>query len=158
MAFDSTRLTARATSLSTASVILAPTTLSMACLGVMHAYLIEKGYTHLHHSNPTGRTGFAGRGLLDYWGPNHCVDPVITRCGARLKLLDALISHCRWARHNQSGEIKSRDGKNVLEVLLYVHQDTNKAFLPSNFVEPSEPIPFGLGQELAAAVTKLQVR
>jgi hypothetical protein len=30
-------------------------------------------------SNPTGRTGFAGRGLLPRWGPNHCVDPIITR-------------------------------------------------------------------------------
>ena len=37
-------------------------------------------------SNPTGRTGFAGRGLLDYWGPNHCADPVVTRCGMFLSL------------------------------------------------------------------------
>ena len=30
-------------------------------------------------SNPTGRTGFAGRGLLERWGPNHCVDPIFSR-------------------------------------------------------------------------------
>ena len=29
--------------------------------------------------NPTGRTGFAGRGLLDYWGPNHIADPIFSR-------------------------------------------------------------------------------
>jgi hypothetical protein len=31
------------------------------------------------HRNPTGRTGFAGRGLLALWGPNHANDIVLTR-------------------------------------------------------------------------------
>ena len=26
-----------------------------------------------------GRTGISGRGLLERWGPNHCVDPIFTR-------------------------------------------------------------------------------
>ena len=29
--------------------------------------------------NPRGRTGLAGRGCLDYWGPNHVCEPIITR-------------------------------------------------------------------------------
>ena len=29
--------------------------------------------------NPTGRTGLSGRGLLDFWGPNHSVEAIITR-------------------------------------------------------------------------------
>ena len=26
-----------------------------------------------------GRTGMVGRGLLGKWGPNHAVDPIVTR-------------------------------------------------------------------------------
>ena len=26
-----------------------------------------------------GRTGIVGRGLLGKWGPNHAVDPIVTR-------------------------------------------------------------------------------
>lgn len=29
--------------------------------------------------NPFGRTGIIGRGLLGRWGPNHAVDPIVTR-------------------------------------------------------------------------------
>ena len=29
--------------------------------------------------NPRGRTGLAGRGCFDYWGPNHVCEPIITR-------------------------------------------------------------------------------
>ena len=29
--------------------------------------------------NPIGRTGLSGRGLLDFWGPNHSVEAIITR-------------------------------------------------------------------------------
>ena len=29
--------------------------------------------------NPIGRTGISGRGLLPSWGPNHAVDPIVTR-------------------------------------------------------------------------------
>ena len=31
------------------------------------------------HRNPIGRTGMSGRGLLGRWGPNHAVDPIVTR-------------------------------------------------------------------------------
>ena len=29
--------------------------------------------------NPIGRTGIEGRGVLGTWGPNHAVDPIVTR-------------------------------------------------------------------------------
>ncbi|KRX83187.1 ADP-ribose pyrophosphatase, mitochondrial [Trichinella sp. T6] len=29
--------------------------------------------------NPVGRTGMSGRGCLGRWGPNHAVDPIVTR-------------------------------------------------------------------------------
>ena len=29
--------------------------------------------------NPIGRTGVEGRGVLGTWGPNHAVDPIVTR-------------------------------------------------------------------------------
>lgn len=30
-------------------------------------------------SNPMGRTGVVGRGLLGRFGPNHAADPIVTR-------------------------------------------------------------------------------
>ena len=30
-------------------------------------------------SNPMGRTGMTGRGLLGRFGPNHAADPIVTR-------------------------------------------------------------------------------
>jgi len=30
-------------------------------------------------TNPRGRTGMHGRGLLGKWGPNHAADPIVTR-------------------------------------------------------------------------------
>ena len=38
-----------------------------------------------HHLplNPIGRTGITGRGLLPSWGPNHAVDPIVTRVKVR---------------------------------------------------------------------------
>ena len=30
-------------------------------------------------ANPNGRTGITGRGLLEYWGPNHSVEAIFTR-------------------------------------------------------------------------------
>ena len=29
--------------------------------------------------NPVGRTGLCGRGMLGKWGPNHALDPIVTR-------------------------------------------------------------------------------
>ena len=29
--------------------------------------------------NPIGRTGISGRGYLEKWGPNHTVNPIVTR-------------------------------------------------------------------------------
>ena len=40
-----------------------------------NGYVIENGYPLI----PIGRTGITGRGLLAQWGPNHAVDPIITR-------------------------------------------------------------------------------
>ena len=51
---------------------------------------IERGHNRKSHSgeykldsnvprNPLGRTGVTGRGDLGLWGPNHAVDPIVTR-------------------------------------------------------------------------------
>ena len=29
--------------------------------------------------NPIGRTGITGRGSLNFWGPNHAIEAIITR-------------------------------------------------------------------------------
>lgn len=50
--------------------------------------------------NPVQRTGIRGRGKLQFWGPNHFGNPVITR----------------WSR-NANGKIHQRMGRPVAEVL-----------------------------------------
>lgn len=49
--------------------------------------------------NPIGRTGLADRGLLGRWGPNHSVDPVITRVNrqSELELLIVLRTARGWS-------------------------------------------------------------
>jgi hypothetical protein len=96
--------------------------------------------SHQFIRNPTGRTGFAGRGLLQYWGPNHCVDPIITR----------------WAV-TDAGDFLLADGKRVLEVLLYKHIASGRLLLPGSAVEPDERIPFALVEELIQAVADIPV-
>jgi hypothetical protein len=51
--------------------------------------------------NPVQRTGVRGRGSLPHWGPNHRGNPVITR----------------WCRRRSDGEVHTRLGRRVLEVL-----------------------------------------
>ena len=45
----------------------------------------------------------------------------------------------------------------MLEVLLYVHVQAKKAFLLGNLVEADDPIPYGLGKEISAAVARVRV-
>ena len=42
--------------------------------------------------NPRGRTGLAGRGLLGQWGPNHAVDPIVTRIHPRTNQLQVVVA------------------------------------------------------------------
>lgn len=46
-----------------------------------HIFHIISSYSMPFCSNPKGRTGFAGRGVLIRYGPNHTADTVITRFG-----------------------------------------------------------------------------
>ena len=57
-----------------------------------------------------------------------------------------------------NGAVKQRDGKNVLEVLLYEHTASKKTFLPGNVIRLGEQLPAELGQELASAIYVLPVR
>ena len=61
--------------------------------------------------NPRGRTGLAGRGVLGKWGPNHAVDPIVTRVHPRT---------------------------NKLQVVVARRPDTNEWALPGKFVERGE--------------------
>ena len=60
--------------------------------------------------NIKGRTGVSGRGRLGRWGPNHAVDPVVTR----------------WQK-NDAGErvVAAEDGKPVLEFVAIKRKDTD---------------------------------
>ncbi|XP_034510607.1 transient receptor potential cation channel subfamily M member 2 isoform X4 [Ailuropoda melanoleuca] len=63
--------------------------------------------------NPMGRTGLRGRGSLGWFGPNHTLQPVITR----------------W-RRNQDGAICRKSIKKMLEVLVVKHPLSESWALP----------------------------
>ena len=73
--------------------------------------------------NPIARTGFAGRGSLGRWGPNHIADTIVTR----------------WLR-NENGEIVYRSGKPVIEFLA--HELPGGAYeLLTDYVEGEDIVP-----------------
>ncbi len=63
--------------------------------------------------NPVGRTGMCGRGLLGRWGPNHAVDPIVSR----------------WKRAADNTIVKV-DGKPVLEFVAILRNDTRDWAIP----------------------------
>jgi ADP-ribose pyrophosphatase len=77
----------------------------------------ENGYP----LNPMGRTGLAGRGMLDKWGPTEAADPVVTR------------------NNPHSGE---------LEVLIIQRGDTSEWAFPGGKVDPEETAAIAAGREL----------
>jgi ADP-ribose pyrophosphatase len=72
--------------------------------------------------NPVGRTGMAGRGLLNKWGPTQAADPILTR------------------NNPQTGN---------MEVLLIQRSDTGEWALPGGKVDPGETAGQAAGRELA---------
>ncbi|KAG8505754.1 Transient receptor potential cation channel subfamily M member 2, partial [Galemys pyrenaicus] len=81
--------------------------------------------------NPKGRTGLRGRGSLCRFGPNHTLQPVITR----------------W-RRNQDGTICRRNIKKMLEVLVVPCEPCGRWALPGGSREPGETLPWKLKQVL----------
>ena len=64
-------------------------------------------------SNPVGRTGMEGRGLLGRWGPNHAADPIVTR----------------WKRDGV-GKVERVSGKPRLEFVAIKRRDTGDWAIP----------------------------
>nr|XP_031316590.1 transient receptor potential cation channel subfamily M member 2 isoform X1 [Camelus dromedarius]XP_031316591.1 transient receptor potential cation channel subfamily M member 2 isoform X1 [Camelus dromedarius]XP_031316592.1 transient receptor potential cation channel subfamily M member 2 isoform X1 [Camelus dromedarius]XP_031316593.1 transient receptor potential cation channel subfamily M member 2 isoform X1 [Camelus dromedarius] len=81
--------------------------------------------------NPMGRTGLRGRGGLSCFGPNHTLQPVITR----------------WKR-NQDGAICRKSIKKMLEVLAVRPPLSEHWALPGGSREPGETLPRKLKQVL----------
>ncbi|KAB0398108.1 hypothetical protein E2I00_019756 [Balaenoptera physalus] len=81
--------------------------------------------------NPMGRTGLRGRGDLSCFGPNHTLQPVVTR----------------W-RRNQDGAICRKGIKKMLEVLVVKRSLSEHWVLPGGSREPGETLPRKLKQVL----------
>ncbi|KAK3605981.1 hypothetical protein CHS0354_019660 [Potamilus streckersoni] len=80
------------------------------------------GNYHLQNGipmNPIGRTGLMNRGSLGRWGPNHAVDPVITR----------------WKYH-ETGQKMMEDGKPVFEFVSVRRLDSGLWALPGSILAP----------------------
>jgi ADP-ribose pyrophosphatase len=78
--------------------------------------------------NPRGRTGMRGRGLLGRWGPNHAIDPIITR------------------RHPEQ--------RGILQVLVRWRDDASCYGLPGHFARVGE----SAGSNLRASFDKILTR
>ncbi|ELK03576.1 Transient receptor potential cation channel subfamily M member 2 [Pteropus alecto] len=81
--------------------------------------------------NPMGRTGLRGRGALSCFGPNHTLQPVVTR----------------WKR-NQDGAICRKSIKKILEVLVVKRPRSENWALPGGSRDPGETLPRKLKQVL----------
>ncbi|XP_020739237.2 transient receptor potential cation channel subfamily M member 2 isoform X1 [Odocoileus virginianus] len=81
--------------------------------------------------NPMGRTGLRGRGDLSCFGPNHTLQPVITR----------------W-RRSLDGAICRKSVKKMLEVLVVKRGPSEHWMLPGGSREPGEVLPRKLKQVL----------
>uniref|UniRef100_A0A8C4FHA6 Transient receptor potential cation channel subfamily M member 2 n=1 Tax=Catagonus wagneri TaxID=51154 RepID=A0A8C4FHA6_9CETA len=92
---------------------------------------LEQRLASLEEQNPMGRTGLRGRGDLDCFGPNHTLQPVITR----------------WKR-NQDGAICRKSIKKVLEVLVVKRALSEHWALPGGSRDPGETLPRKLKQAL----------
>ena len=70
----------------------------------------------LNDSNPIGRTGLRGRGLLGKWGPNHAADFILTR----------------WLRNEMNGQqIMNEDSqKPILQFLAIERLRGNEWAIP----------------------------
>ncbi|XP_055463196.1 transient receptor potential cation channel subfamily M member 2 isoform X2 [Psammomys obesus] len=91
------------------------------------AYVVQYGLP----LNPMGRTGLRGRGSLSWFGPNHTLQPVVTR----------------WKR-NQGGAICRKSVRKMLEVLVMKLPHSEHWALPGGSREPGEMLPRKLKQVL----------
>jgi hypothetical protein len=68
---------------------------------------------YLPPSNPKGRTGMIGRGLLGRFGPNHAADPIVSR----------------WVRDSQ-GAVVLTEGNPQLEFVAIERKDNKEWAIP----------------------------
>jgi len=77
--------------------------------------LIEAGFLNDGTPRyPVGRTGMTGRGLLGKWGPNHAVDPIVTRYDP--------------------------ERPNVLQMVAIQRSDTDEWAIPGGMVDPGKNV------------------
>uniref|UniRef100_W8CA73 ADP-ribose pyrophosphatase, mitochondrial n=1 Tax=Ceratitis capitata TaxID=7213 RepID=W8CA73_CERCA len=91
-------------------------------------YKIENGLP----TNPIGRTGLRGRGLLGRWGPNHAADPVVTR----------------WKREADGKmSVDSCSQKRILQMVAIQRHDNKMWAIPGGMVDPGEKVSSTLKRE-----------
>uniref|UniRef100_T1J4V2 Nudix hydrolase domain-containing protein n=1 Tax=Strigamia maritima TaxID=126957 RepID=T1J4V2_STRMM len=82
--------------------------------------------------NPSGRTGLEGRGCLGRWGPNHAVDPIVTR----------------WKRdHSNTLMTDHKTNLPILQFVAILRGDSREWAIPGGMVDPGEKITATLQRE-----------
>ena len=89
---------------------------------------------------PGGRTGVSGRGCLGRWGPNHTMEPIITR----------------W-KTTPAGDFVYRAGKPVLEMVAKFDKRMNKLILPRVTALAPSPMPARLPRPVRTSSLLLRV-
>lgn len=87
---------------------------------------------HGRPQNPVGRTGIAGRGKLGKWGPNHAVDPIVTR----------------WKMDDKGKKVKHPETKKfILQFVAIQRSDTGEWAIPGGMVDAGETVSNTLKRE-----------
>ncbi|XP_042545366.1 ADP-ribose pyrophosphatase, mitochondrial-like [Dipodomys spectabilis] len=88
--------------------------------------------------NPVGRTGMSGRGILGRWGPNHALEPIVTR----------------WKRDSMGNTVTHPvSRKNILQFVAIKRKDCGKWAIPGGMMDPGESTSITLRREFGAEAT-----
>ncbi|KRY22419.1 ADP-ribose pyrophosphatase, mitochondrial [Trichinella patagoniensis] len=82
--------------------------------------------------NPVGRTGMSGRGCLGRWGPNHAVDPIVTR----------------WKCHTDGTiQVNGTTNRPILQFVSVLRGDSHEWAIPGGMVDAGELVTDALKRE-----------
>ncbi|KRY61559.1 ADP-ribose pyrophosphatase, mitochondrial [Trichinella britovi] len=100
--------------------------------------------------NPVGRTGMSGRGCLGRWGPNHAVDPIVTRVAdyIRLKLFFVLHIQHSWKCHTDGTiQVNGTTNRPILQFVSVLRGDSHEWAIPGGMVDAGELVTDALKRE-----------
>ncbi|KRZ63345.1 ADP-ribose pyrophosphatase, mitochondrial [Trichinella nativa] len=97
--------------------------------------------------NPVGRTGMSGRGCLGRWGPNHAVDPIVTRLYPIEAFFVLHIQHS-WKCHTDGTiQVNGTTNRPILQFVSVLRGDSHEWAIPGGMVDAGELVTDALKRE-----------